>query len=160
MGGGDLILTATGATSSLLVNAPVSSTSVTTATAGAAITESGSGTFTSVVLTTSSVTGETLGDANAVAEFNANNTTSGSIGLTNTITTLTVTGISQTGGGSVTVNNTAGDARRCSRCRGQHGDCRRDCAVAFSNGITVTVASFSSQSGSADGPATPPSVPA
>jgi hypothetical protein len=63
---------------------------------------------TSGLLTTRSVGGTTLNGANAVNAFNATNTTSGNITLTNTAAPLTITGISQSGGGAVTVTNTGG----------------------------------------------------
>jgi len=65
------------------------------------------GVISGALLTTSSVGGQTLNDANAVTSFKATNTTSGNIALTNTATTLTITGISNTAtNGDVTVNNT------------------------------------------------------
>ena len=51
------------------------------------------------LLTTSSVGGTTLNGANTVSSFNATNTTSGNVALTNAAGTLTVTGISQAGAG-------------------------------------------------------------
>ncbi len=57
-------------------------------------------------MTTNSVTGQTLNGANTVGTFNGTNTTSGNIALTNTAGPLTITGISETGGGSITVGNT------------------------------------------------------
>jgi hypothetical protein len=80
-----------------------------TLTAGGAITESGSGaikTKATSLLMTSSATGTSLGNANQVGSFNASNTTSGNVTLSNTAAPLTIAGISQSGGGSVTVNNT------------------------------------------------------
>ena len=54
----------------------------------------------------SAATGVTLnGPGNTFSTFSATNSTSGAISLTNTATTLTVSGISETGG-TVTVNNT------------------------------------------------------
>ena len=50
--------------------------------------------------------GVTFNGANAVSSFNATNITSGDINLTNTAAPLTITGISQAGGGNVIVNNT------------------------------------------------------
>src|SRR4029077_18746647 len=58
------------------------------------------------LLTTSSVGGTVLNAANTVTSFNATNTTSGDISLTNTAAPLTITGISQSGGGNASVNNT------------------------------------------------------
>ncbi len=72
-----------------------------------AISESGAAIVsTTGTLTTNSVTGTTLNNLNTVGTFNAKNTTSGNISLTNMSTPLTVTGITEMGGGSVTVNNT------------------------------------------------------
>jgi autotransporter-associated beta strand protein len=87
-------------------NTAVAGSSVTLS-AGSAISEGAGGAInTTGTLTTSSVTGMALGGANAVGSFNAANTTSGNIALTNTAPTLTVTGISQTGGGNVNVTST------------------------------------------------------
>src|SRR5262249_18819535 len=57
------------------------------------------------LLTTSSAGGTTLNGANTVSSFNATNTTSGAISLSNTATTLTITGISNSGGGNIAVQN-------------------------------------------------------
>src|SRR5439155_26313289 len=71
------------------------------------ISESGAGLVnTSGMLTVFSVGGEALNGANTVANFNASNTTSGNVSLTNTTATLGITGIAQSGGGSVTVSHT------------------------------------------------------
>ena len=68
--------------------------------------ETGSGLVsTGGTLTTSSATGTTLSGANTVGTFHAINNTSGNVQLTNTASPLTVTGITETGGG-ITVNNT------------------------------------------------------
>ena len=79
-------------------------------TAGGAITEDitdgNNGAISGVTLTTTSVGGQTLEGANTVTNFNATNTTSGDINLVNTASSLAVTGISQTGTGSVILNNT------------------------------------------------------
>ena len=87
----------------------VSSANNVSLTAGGAITEDitdgNTGAISGVTLTTTSVGGQTLEGANTVTNFNAANTTSGDINLVNTAATLTVTGISQTGGGSVFLNN-------------------------------------------------------
>ena len=64
-----------------------------------------SGAINAATLTTSSAGGQTLEGANTVTNFNANNTTSGDINLVNTASSLSVTGISQTGTGSVYLNN-------------------------------------------------------
>ena len=104
-GAGTVTLDSTGG--DLLVNAAVSSMSgAIDATAGGAITESGSGAFgTSGLLTTNSTSGQTLNGANTVGSFNATNATSGAISLSDTASPLTITGISETGGG-VSVSNT------------------------------------------------------
>jgi hypothetical protein len=76
--------------------------------AGGLITESGGGAIDANQLTTSSVTGTTLsgGGTNAVATFNATNSTSGPISFTDMAATgLTISGIMQTGGGAVTISN-------------------------------------------------------
>src|SRR5204863_2232042 len=58
----------------------------------------GAGLFsTSALLQTRSVGGQALSSANTVGSFNATNTSSGAISLVNTATTLTVTGITQSG---------------------------------------------------------------
>ena len=74
-------------------------------TSSGAISESGMGLVnTTGTLTTSSVGGTTLGGANTVSIFNATNATPGDISFTNS-GALTVTGITETGGG-ITVTNT------------------------------------------------------
>jgi hypothetical protein len=65
----------------------------------------GNGIINGTLLTTHSVGGTTLNSANSVTSFNATNTGSGNISLTNNVA-LNVTGISQSGGGSVNVTNT------------------------------------------------------
>jgi hypothetical protein len=75
-------------------------------TASAAISESGAGlASTNGILTTVSSGGTLLNCANLVGSFHATNTISGDVGLSNTFSPLTVTGIGVTGGGSVNVNN-------------------------------------------------------
>ena len=72
-----------------------------------AIAEAGGIINTTGLLTTNSSLGTLLNGANTVGSFNATNTTSGNIALTNTATNLTLTGISNTAAnGDVTVNNT------------------------------------------------------
>jgi len=72
-----------------------------------AIAEAGGIINTAGLLTTNSSLGTLLNGANTVGSFNATNTTSGTIALTNTATNLTLTGISNTAAnGDVTVNNT------------------------------------------------------
>ena len=71
------------------------------------LSESGGGLVsTTGTLTTSSVGGATLGGANQVSGFNATNTTSGDIFLANTAPTLSISGVSQSGGGAVSLVNT------------------------------------------------------
>ena len=128
-GSGNVTLSATGATSDILFNANVSSTSgVIAATAGRNITLNGGNISTSgnvsltgtagaisemstnyingALLTTVSATGTTLGNANTVTSFNGTNSGTGVISLVNTSAPLTITGISQTGTGAVSINNT------------------------------------------------------
>ncbi len=64
------------------------------------------GAITAGLLTTTSVGGTVLNAANAVGSFNATNTTSGNIELTNTAAPLGITGISQAGGDDVIISNT------------------------------------------------------
>jgi len=75
-----------------------------TLSSGGAISQSAA--ITAGLLTTVSAGGAVLNAANAVGSFNATNTGSGNIELTNTAAPLSVTGISQAGGGDVTINNT------------------------------------------------------
>ena len=71
------------------------------------ITQNSSGVITGGLLTTSSSTGTLLNSAsNAVTSFNATNSTSGDISLTNTAAPLTLTGISEAGGGNINITNT------------------------------------------------------
>ena len=65
-----------------------------------AITESGGGLISGALLTTSSVGGQALGGANTVSSFNATNTTSGNISFNDIAAPVTVTGVSQSGGGN------------------------------------------------------------
>ena len=134
-GAGNVNLTATGATADLVFNGATSSGSgnitgnagrdITLNTGGdltttgnvtlnsaqtaavGTITEAGTGKIlTAALLTTNSKGGQTLNNANTAASVNATNITSGNVALTNTVGTLTITGVSQTGGGNVTVGNT------------------------------------------------------
>ncbi len=76
------------------------------ATSSGNIGESGSGFIsTTGTLTTSSVNGQVLGGANAVGTFSGTGSSTGSIILTNTATTLTLTGVTESSG-AVTINNT------------------------------------------------------
>ena len=78
-------------------------------TAGVALRETGAGLVsTGGTLTTSSSGGTALDGANAVGSFNATNTPIGDISLTNTATTLTITGVTNSAfpGGAVTINQT------------------------------------------------------
>ena len=70
-----------------------------------ALSEAGTNFIGGSVLTTNTAGGATLNNANTVNTFNALNTISGDIALINTANPLTITGISNTGGGSDTVNN-------------------------------------------------------
>ena len=75
-------------------------------TASGAVTETGAGVVgTAGTLTTGSASGQTLNGANAVGSFNATNSPGGNVSLVNTAATLSVTGVSQTGG-TTTVSNT------------------------------------------------------
>ena len=104
-GGGDVVLASTGA---LTISGPVTNTGNIVLISGANI-QTGSGAIVGNSLTTDSVTGTALeGSSNAVANFNATNTASGNISFSNTAPDLNVTGISQSGGGAVTVGNTNG----------------------------------------------------
>ena len=70
------------------------------------ITGGNNGAISAVTLTTTSAGGQTLEGANTVTNFNATNSTSGDINFVNSASSLAVTGISQTGTGSVILNNT------------------------------------------------------
>ena len=74
------------------------------------LSEAGSGLIsTTGTASISSSGGANLGGANAISSLTATNTTGGAISLTNTSTTLTVTGITQSGtaaGSDVTINQT------------------------------------------------------
>ncbi|MBI3480773.1 MAG: filamentous hemagglutinin N-terminal domain-containing protein [Nitrosomonadales bacterium] len=74
-------------------------------TSASAIIGSG-GLSTTGLLTTNSVGGTTLNGANTVGSFKAVNSGSGNISLTNSATALNLSGISQTGGGAVSITNT------------------------------------------------------
>ncbi len=105
-GGGSVTVSNTGA---LAVSGTVSvgNSAAVNLTSTSTISESGAGLVNTLgTLTTSSVGGTTLAGANTVSAFNATNTTSGNVSLTNTAGLLTITGISQTGGGNGVVNNT------------------------------------------------------
>ena len=125
-GGGAVDLTATGATSDILVNANIQSVTgaltliagedvklnsgnLTTSgsvilTAANGISEAGTGSVTGGLLTTHSSTGTLLNTANQVTGFNATNTTSGDISLVNGLS-LSITGIAEAGG-NITVTDT------------------------------------------------------
>ncbi|HXQ15508.1 MAG TPA: YDG domain-containing protein [Caulobacteraceae bacterium] len=78
-------------------------------TSSGTLSEAGGGLVnTTGTLTTSSVGGTTLGAANTVGAFNATNTTSGNISLANTTGSLMISGVSQSGGGAVTLANSGG----------------------------------------------------
>ncbi len=72
--------------------------------AATTVTEQGAGAIQGVDLTTDSSGGTTLQGSNQVSAFDAANTTSGDISLANTASTLTVSGISQTGSGAIAVS--------------------------------------------------------
>jgi filamentous hemagglutinin family protein len=78
-----------------------------TLTAGSTLTEAGGTISTAGALTTTSANGTTLGGANAVGTLNATNTTSGNVVFANA-QALTVTGVSEAGGGNVTLTTSAG----------------------------------------------------
>ncbi len=104
-GGGNVTVNDTGALS--ITGAFGAASGPVNLTATTLIGESGAGAIgTTGLLTTSSATGTTLNGANTVDNFNATNTTSGNVALTNTAATLTITGVSQSGGGNVTVDDT------------------------------------------------------
>jgi hypothetical protein len=100
-GTNDVTFTA-GTTTSATIN-------VDTTAQGGSITETSGALSVSGTLTTNSTSGTTLnGTGNAVQTYSGRNTTSGDISLTNnTAATLTLSGISETGG-NITVNNTGG----------------------------------------------------
>ena len=102
-GGGHVIIDNTGAIA--VTGATVTGGNLSlTSTAGVSQT----GAISAGLLTTSSVGGTILNAANTVSSFNGANITSGNIALTNAAAPLTVTGISQNGGGDVIINNTGG----------------------------------------------------
>jgi len=103
---GNISLTATGGAETIGALITAGGSGSLTLNAGGAITQSAA--ISAGLLTTSSVGGTTLGAANTVTSFNATNTTTGDISLTNTAAPLTITGISQSGGGTVAVTNTGG----------------------------------------------------
>lgn len=107
---GAFIATAGGTFGAIGINAPVNTGSGTiNLMSTGTITEGTGGSLTtSGLLTTSSAGGTALSIANAVGSFNATNSTSGDIALTNTAAPLAITGITQTTGGvNVTVNNSS-----------------------------------------------------
>ena len=73
--------------------------------ASGAITETTGTINTAFTLTTDSATGTVLNGSNSVATFNATNATSGNVTLTNTALVTTITRISESGGGSVSVTD-------------------------------------------------------
>src|SRR5579883_2449505 len=101
-------LTIASLTDDLGSTAGLSTTGNATLTSSSSISESGSAFINAALLTTSSAGGTNLGNANTISSFNAANITSGGINLTNTAAPLTITGISQSGGGNVSVANTGG----------------------------------------------------
>jgi hypothetical protein len=104
-----------GASTTVGINLDDSGTAISAGSGNVTLTSTGSISETSPAiitttgtLTTSSVGGTLLADTNAVGSFNATNTTSGNISLLDAITTLTVTGVTNTVG-TVTVENTTGN---------------------------------------------------
>ncbi len=73
--------------------------------AAGAISESTGLINTTGTLTTASTGGTTLLAANTVSGFNATDSSAVGVSLSNTTTTLTITGVAQTGGGTLTVLN-------------------------------------------------------
>src|SRR5262249_58420788 len=78
------------------------------------------------LLTTGSAGGTALGGANTVSSFNATNTTGGNVSLTNTATTLAITGITQSGtaggaDGTLRQNGGASGTRGVSRAAPANG---------------------------------------
>ena len=73
--------------------------------ASGSITESGGLISTTGLLTTNSVTGQTLNGSNTIGSNYSTNSTSGNIALTNTANPLTIIGISEKGGTVRTVSN-------------------------------------------------------
>ena len=82
----------------------INTTSRVNLTAGGAITDSGA--IIGSELTTNSVGGTVLSFGNDIASFNATNSGSGNIQLSNTANLLTISGITQSGSGNVIVTNT------------------------------------------------------
>lgn len=107
-GGGSFTANAGGTTSDVIFSSAINTgAGAINLTAGQSITEITGGSLTTTgLLTTNSVGGTTLNGANAVGSFAATNTGGGAIALTNTAANLTLSGISQTGAGAVTVTNT------------------------------------------------------
>jgi filamentous hemagglutinin family protein len=103
-GAGDIQVSAAGAVS--VTQAVSTGSGAVKLAAGGTLSESAAGLVsTTGALTTSSVGGTSLNGVNAVGTFNATNTASGNVAFTDTANPLTITGISESGGGSVTVNN-------------------------------------------------------
>ncbi|WP_161967245.1 autotransporter-associated beta strand repeat-containing protein [Fimbriiglobus ruber] len=98
------IITGTG-TDAINITGAVNIPTAVTLNSGGAITEIG-GAITTVTLNTTSVTGTMLNGANAVRTFTAANSGAGAVSLTDTANPLTVAGVSQTGTGLVTINDT------------------------------------------------------
>jgi autotransporter-associated beta strand protein len=110
-GGGSVSVSNSGTGGSIVIGGAIAagSSAVTLTSSSSTISESGSFTITGGLLTTSSSGGTTLGNSNSVTSFNATNSTSGAISLTNPVAGgLTITGISQSGGGSVSVTDASG----------------------------------------------------
>ena len=103
---GNITLTCTNVGNCLNLNNNVTATGNTVTLNASGVINQIAGAISAATLTTSSAGGTTLNDANTVGTFNATNTTSGDISLTNTAGTLLVSGVSQSGGGGVTIANT------------------------------------------------------
>ena len=99
--------TGTTTTDQINITGAVLDTAGISLTSGGAIVESGAGALaTTHALATSSTRGTTLNGLNAIGSFSVSNTTSGNVSLTNTSAPLTVAGINEVNGGTVTIHNT------------------------------------------------------
>ena len=105
--GGNVLISNTG---NLDINGAVDTTGNVDLTASEAITESGDGRIVNAaILATQSSGGQTLNGINSINSFQATNSGSGDIELSNTANLLTITGISQTAGGNIVVDNNTGN---------------------------------------------------
>ena len=94
----------TQAAGNLSISQPLTGSTINLSATAGSISETGAGTLSGGMLTTSSNGGTLLGGSNTISGFNAINVSSGSIQLNNT-GALTVAGISQSGGSGVSVTN-------------------------------------------------------